>query len=79
MAESILYKGQNIVLDVIIKAEHVITLISEQTGVEFDDAYQDFVTSDTYAALMNTSTLMWAESAEFICDEYQREMRRQNS
>jgi len=28
----------------------------------------------TYAALQNTTSVMWAESAEFIVDEYYREI-----
>jgi hypothetical protein len=75
LSESIFYNGQDITLDIIIKTEHIVTLISEREGIGFDDAYRHFADTATYAALMNPSTLVWAESAEFICDEYQREQR----
>ena len=34
---------------------------------------QDITTDVTYAALQKTESVMWAESAEFIADEYFRE------
>lgn len=55
------------------KIENVVRLISEKEQRTFDESYMDFATSVTYRVLQNTETLMWAESAEFIVDEYYRE------
>jgi hypothetical protein len=76
LPDKLLYNGQDITLDIVIKAEHVVTLIAEQQGRAFDDVYRDFIASRTYTALINTASLMWAESAEFITDDYFRELSR---
>ncbi len=68
-----IYRGQDITLDVLMKIEHVVRILSEREGREFDDMYQDFLGSKTYAALKKMESLLWAESAEFIADEYDRE------
>jgi hypothetical protein len=36
-------------------------------------AYEAFISSDTYSILKRTNNLYWAESAEFLADEYYRE------
>ena len=61
-----IYRGQDITLDVLMKIEHVVRILSEREGREFDDMYQDFLGSKTYAALKKMESLLWAESAEFI-------------
>ncbi|MDR0764689.1 MAG: hypothetical protein LBE65_03755 [Synergistaceae bacterium] len=48
---------------------HVVSMIAERQSIDFDKAYLNFLDSDTYAALQNPESLMWAESAEFIPDE----------
>ena len=73
MENRYVYKGQDITLDVIMKIEHVMRIIAEKECREFDDCYKDFIESKTYYALQNTNSLMWAESAEFVADEYFRE------
>ena len=73
MESRYVYKGQDITLDVIMKIENIIRLIAEKECREFDDCYKDFIDSKTYIALQNTDSVMWAESAEFIADEYYRE------
>jgi hypothetical protein len=45
----------------------------EKDHIPFDDAYEAFISSDTYNILKRTNNLYWAESAEFIADEYYRE------
>ncbi|MDR2590521.1 MAG: hypothetical protein LBC71_06010 [Oscillospiraceae bacterium] len=71
------YKGQDITIDVILKIEHVVRLIAEKKSRDFDDCYNDFICSKTYIALQNTNSVMWAESAQFIVDEYFREIDNQ--
>ena len=75
MKNKYVYRGQDITIDVIMKIEHVARLIAEKKTCEFEQAYSDFIVSKTYAALQITESVMWAESAEFIVDEYFREFR----
>jgi hypothetical protein len=56
------------------KIEDVVTNIAARTSKNFDTVYGNFLNSKTYRALQNTDTLLWAESAEFIVDDYYREM-----
>jgi hypothetical protein len=67
------YKGKNLTTLILSKLEHVIGLLAEQEGREFDDCYIEFISSRTYQNIINTNTLLWGESAEFILDDYNRE------
>lgn len=73
MQNRYLYRNEDVTLDVIIKIEHVVRLISKETGKAFDDCLLDFYQSKVYEMLQKTGSLMWIESAEFITDEYFRE------
>jgi hypothetical protein len=66
----ITYKGQDITLDVDMKIERVAEIIAAAENTSFDDAYRRFTGSAAHAALGKPSTLMWAESAEYIADCY---------
>jgi hypothetical protein len=68
-----MYKEQDITTDTLFKIEHIVTIIAEKEGVPFEEAYRKFSESKVYDMLRRTSTLMWAENAEFIVDEYYRE------
>jgi hypothetical protein len=68
--ERLIYKGQDVTVDVTLKIEHVVNIIAEQERLDFDAAYRRFAKTQTYAALQNTNSLMWAESAEYIADRY---------
>ncbi|MDR3000542.1 MAG: hypothetical protein LBU89_04675 [Fibromonadaceae bacterium] len=68
-----LYKEQDVTTDIMFKIEHIVSIIAEKEKISFEQAYLDFLKSNTYKALQKTSSLMWAESAEFIVDEYYRE------
>jgi hypothetical protein len=67
------YKDTDITLDLLMKIEHVVRVIAEREHKDFDPAYRAFAASATYGALMNPVSILWAESAEFIADEYERE------
>ncbi len=58
----------------------IMTLIAIKTGRRFvviiDECYKMFSCSRTYRNIQLTETEMWAESAEYIVDEYYREMER---
>jgi len=73
MENRYVYKGQDITLDVIMKIEHITRIIAVIENCSFDDCYEALIKSKTYAALQNTNSTMWAESAEFVADEYFRE------
>jgi len=73
MQAKYLYKGQDITTDILFKIEHVVSIIAEKEKTSFEDAYLKFLESNAYKLLQKTKCLMWAESAEFIVDEYYRE------
>jgi hypothetical protein len=70
-----IFKEQDITTDVLFKIERIISIISEKEYISIDDAYAMFVSSNTYNILQRTDNLYWAESAEFIVDEYYREKK----
>jgi len=67
------YKGKDISFTVIIIIERVVSLIAEKENRPFDEVYAEFMGSMVYHALQEPRSLMWAENAEFIVDEYYRE------
>jgi len=71
--EKYFYKGQNLTTLIISKIEHVVGILAENEVRSFEDCYRDFLVSRTYLNLLNTDTLLWGESAEFIVDDYYRE------
>jgi hypothetical protein len=73
MENKFVYKDQDITIDVLMKIEDVVTKMAEKESKSFDDMYLDFLASNTYKTLQKTDSLLWAESAEFIVDEYYRE------
>lgn len=66
------YHGIDITMDVYEKLCTVIEMIAEKEQKSFDECYVLFAESRVYEALQNEESLMWAESAEFILDEYYR-------
>jgi hypothetical protein len=67
------YKGQDIAIDMMFKIEHIVNILAERDNKDFETAFAEFLTSDTYQILQQTNNLLWAESSEFIVDEYDRE------
>jgi hypothetical protein len=72
MKNKYVYKGEDITTDVLFKIEQIVSILAEKEHVSFDDAYEMFVLSNAYSILKRTNNLYWAESAEFIADEYYR-------
>jgi hypothetical protein len=68
------FKDQDITTDVLFKIEEIVNILAEKEHIAFDDAYALFASSVTYGILHRTDNLFWAESAEFIVDEYFREI-----
>ena len=58
-----IFKGEDITTDVLFKIEHIVSIIAEKEHILFDDAYEMFVSSNTYSILKRVNNLYWAESA----------------
>ena len=67
------FKDEDITTDVLFKVEQIANILAEKEQLSFDDAYEAFISSETYGILKRTGNLYWAESAEFLVDEYYRE------
>jgi len=72
--DKILYNGQELNFFVLQKIELIVNIISERDNISFDSAYNNFSVSQLYKALLNPLSLLWTENAEFIADEYYREI-----
>jgi len=73
MKDKYIFKDQDITTDILFKIEQIVSILAEKEHTNFDDAYETFISSETYNILKRTDNLYWAESAEFIADEYYRE------
>jgi hypothetical protein len=69
-----IYKDKDLTTLMIFKIEKIASIIAEKEHIQFDAAYAKFIASETYRILQNPQTLMWGENAEFIVDEYYREI-----
>jgi hypothetical protein len=67
------FNGEDITIDMMFKIEHIVNILAERENKDFDVVYAEFLASKTYNALRNTSNVLWAESSEFIADDYYRE------
>jgi len=71
--DKIMYNGQELTFFVVQKIEYIVSIIAEKESISFDSAYTIFTASEIYKSLQNPASLLWAENAEFIADEYYRE------
>ena len=71
--DKILYNGQDLSFLIVQKIENIVSTIAEKENIPFDTAYNNFSFSKTYKTLQNTVSMLWAENAEFIVDEFYRE------
>lgn len=69
------FNNQDITLDILWKMEEVTRLLTEILKKPFDEVLGLFYKSKTFAALKNTESCMWAESSQYIADEYLREIK----
>ena len=67
------YKGQDITIDMMFKIERIVNILAKLEKKDFDTAFAEFLASKTYQILQETNNLFWAESSEYIVDEYYRE------
>ena len=73
MTGKYIFNGEDITTDIPFKIEQIANILAEQEQLPFDDAYCNFISSRTYGILKRVDNLYWAESAEFLADEYYRE------
>ncbi|MDE7311243.1 MAG: hypothetical protein K2N87_06440 [Eubacterium sp.] len=64
------FNGKDITMNVCIQIRAVIKLLQERLGLGFEEAAICFYQSETYKTLQNTDNALWAESAEYIMDQY---------
>jgi hypothetical protein len=74
MTTKYIYNGEDITIDVMFKIEHIVNILAERDNKDFDTAFAEFVASGTYQNLQQINNLLWAESSEYIADEYNREI-----
>ena len=75
MVERYFFHNEDVTLDILMKTESIVHLLAQREERPFDDCLIAFTASNTYRTLQNTESQLWAESAEFIVDEYYRELR----
>ncbi len=63
--------NQDITLDVLMKIEQVVRILAINKNIPFDNMLGKFYSSKTYKNLNNIQSGLWAESAEFIADDYE--------
>jgi len=73
LIDKIMYNGQELTFLIAQKTEHIVNIITEKENSSFDSAYANFLSSKIYKSLQIPASLLWAENAEFIADEYLRE------
>ena len=78
MKDKYLFKGEDITTDMLFKIEQIVSIIAVKERISFDEAYTAFLFSTTYEALKRVNNLYWAESAEYLVDEYYREKQAAN-
>ena len=71
--DKIMYNGQELTFFIAQKIEHIVSIIAEKENISFDSAYTSLSCSKIYKSLQNPASLLWAENAEFIVDEFYRE------
>ena len=69
------FNNQDITIDILMKMEEVTRILTELLKKPFDEVLGMFYASKTFKALKNTESCMWAESSQFIADEFLRESK----
>ena len=66
------YKGQDVTICVLIQIENVVRILAERECISFDEMLGRFYKSRTYRNLINPDCTLWAESADYIADDFGR-------
>lgn len=64
------FNRKDITMNVCIQIRAVVDILQEQLNISFEDAMMLFYHSETYKTLQNTENTLWAESQEYIVDQY---------
>lgn len=67
-----IYKGQDVSICVLIQIENVVRILARREGCSFDEMLARFYRSRTYRNLTNPDCGLWAESADYIADDFVR-------
>ena len=68
------FNGKDITMNVCIQIRDVLKLLQDQFQIDFEEAVLRFYKSETYKTLQQTENGLWAESAEYIADQYYEEV-----
>ena len=72
------FNGKDITLDICIQIRAVVNEIQRRLNISFEEAMMLFYRSETYKILQETENAFWAESAEYIADQYFEEAEQKN-
>lgn len=68
------FHGKDITMNVCIQIRAVVDILQEELKISFEEALLRFYHSETYKSLQETENALWAESAEYIADQYFSEL-----
>lgn len=68
------FNGKDITMNVCIQIRDVLKLLQDHFQIDFEEAVLRFYKSETYKTLQQTENGLWAESAEYIADQYYEEV-----
>ena len=69
------FNGKDITMNVCIQIRAVMDILQERLNISFEDAMLMFYQSETYIILQQTENGLWAESAEYIVDQFLTEKK----
>lgn len=64
------FNGKDITMNVCVQIRAVVKVIQKELNLPFEEAIGLFYNSQTYKTLQNTENAFWAESPEYIADQY---------
>lgn len=64
------FNGKDITMNVFIQIRAVVKVMQKELNLSFQEALGQFYNSQTYKTLQNTENALWAESSEYIADQY---------
>lgn len=68
------FNGKDITMNMVIQIRAVLDELQERLGIGFIEATDLFYHSKTYTILQNTENGLWAESPQYIADQYFEEV-----
>ena len=64
------FNGKDITMNICVQIRAVVKIIQKELNLPFEEATGLFYNSQTYKTLQNTENALWAESPEYIADQY---------